>query len=75
VPRAFDTDEHDDRKPLVFTEVVKCPKCGTEQTGMFTDDSMSVEDMVEPPKTEQECEVCLHHWVAEYSGWSTYGDA
>lgn len=75
MPRAFETDEHDDTQPLVFTEVVTCPACGAEQTGVFADESMTVEDMAEPPTSEQECETCLHHWIATYTGWSTYGDA
>lgn len=75
MPRAFDSAERDDTAPLTFTEVVTCPACGAEQYALFVDESMDVQDLDEPPQTEQECEVCMHHWIAEYSGWSTYGDA
>lgn len=60
---------------LVFTENVDCPSCGEMFLGTFTDDSMDVEDMAEPPSSSQECPGCGHRWVALATGWFNYGDA
>ena len=56
---------------LELTALVDCgnPDCGATYDGRWTDDSMSVQDMAEPPEAEQECINCGHRQVEVYPKW------
>lgn len=78
MPRAFDSDEvarSHDQVMLRFTENVECEQCGTVFEGIFHDDSMSVEDIVDPPLGEHTCPECGHHWASEMTGWTFFTEA
>lgn len=72
MPRAFDSD--DEGAPLRFVEIVACPACGTEQHCWFGDDSLSFQDMTDPPTGTQTCD-CGHTWTATATGWSFFSEA
>lgn len=76
MPRAFDSDHIARSEPtaLRFTENVEC-RCGCVFEGVFHDDSMSVEDMTDPPIGEHRCPACAHQWVSEATGWSFFSEA
>ncbi len=71
--RAFDSAEPDPR--LVFTEIADCPQCCAEIECWFTDDSLSVEDMTDPPTGDQTCDACGYSWRATATGWSFFSEA
>jgi ribosomal protein S27AE len=75
LPRAFDSDSVPEI--LRFTENVDCPRCGEIFEGEFLDhtQSLSVQDMQEPPRGAQVCPECGHGFSAELTGWMFYGEA
>lgn len=78
MPRAFDSDEvaqSDGPMMLHFTEYVDCPSCQYEFEGEFHDDSLSVEDMTDPPYGEHTCPQCKHRFASEATGWSFFSEA
>ncbi len=74
MPRSFDSDAAPGL--LGFTENVQCPVCGETFEGHFLDysQSLSVQDMTEPPTGEHECE-CGHRFRSELTGWMFYSEA
>ncbi len=72
MPRAFDSDQPGAR--LEFTELVDCPSCDATIEGWFTDDSMSFQDMTDPPTGVQVCDACGHAWRATAAGWQFYSE-
>lgn len=62
---------------LELTALVDCanPDCGATYDGNWTDDSMSVQDMAEPPEAEQTCPGCGHVQLEAYSGWCFQSEA
>lgn len=77
MPRDFDSDEvaRGEQLALRFTELVDCPACGQTFHGVFHDDSMSVEDLTDPPIGEHTCPECGHQFVSEMTGWTFYSEA
>lgn len=75
MPRAFDSDDSD--PVLGFTENVECPRCGEIFEGDFLDQtqSLSVQDMVQPPTGVQQCSDCGHWFDATMTGWTMFGEA
>jgi catabolite regulation protein CreA len=66
--------------PLVLTALVDCDEneggCGTTFQAIWTDDSLSVEDMAEPPVASITCPECGHvHVAMEWPGWTFYSEA
>lgn len=78
-PRDFDSDEvaRSADFQLRFTQNIECRRCGLVFEGVFVDldNSMTVEDMVEPPIGKHTCPGCGRHWFSEYSGWQFYSEA
>lgn len=62
---------------LILTALVDCanPECGAVYEGTWTDDSMSVQDMAEPPEAEQTCPTCEHKQVETFPGWCFRSEA
>jgi predicted RNA-binding Zn-ribbon protein involved in translation (DUF1610 family) len=77
MPRNFDSDQVARGEPsrLRFTEFVDCPQCGQLSEGEFFDDSMSVEDIVDPPTGNHVCPGCGHRWSSELTGWTFFSEA
>lgn len=74
--RGFDSDEVSrGTHQLRFTEWVDCPVCDTVFDAVFVEDSISVEDIVDPPCGPQVCPCCGHTWVCQMTGWMFYGEA
>jgi uncharacterized protein (UPF0212 family) len=75
MPRAFDSDSAPEI--LRFFENVDCPGCGEIFEGEFLDhtQSLSVQDMQDPPVGEHDCPECGFTWQAELTGWMFYGEA
>jgi hypothetical protein len=61
----------------VLHALVDCanPKCGETYEGLWTDDSLSVQDMAEPPEAEQECPSCGNKQVEIFPGWTFRSEA
>lgn len=76
MPRSFDSADGDGLV-LRFTENVDCPACGTTFEGVFhdQDQSITVEDMTEPPVGEHECPACGHRWASAATGWAFFSEA
>lgn len=76
MPRAFDSDEvaRSENVLLRFTENVECD-CGCVFEGVFYDDSMTVEDIVDPPRGRHTCPECGHRFVTELTGWTFFSEA
>jgi hypothetical protein len=62
---------------VVLTALVDCenPDCGETYEGRWEDDSMSVQDMAEPPAAEQECPLCGHKQFEVYPAWCFNSEA
>lgn len=77
MPRAFDSDAvQRGEQPLVFTENVECPQCATVFDGSFHDsESLSVEDVADPPTGTHTCPACGHSWMSSMSGWVFFTEA
>lgn len=76
MPRINDSDEQSKSNgSLVFSEIVDCPACSSAFDGVWVDNSITVEDIVEPPMATQICPECKHVFEAELTGWMNYGDA
>jgi hypothetical protein len=60
---------------LELTALVDCAKCDTTYDGRWTDDSLSVQDMAEPPEAVQECPGCGHEQLETYPGWCWQSEA
>ena len=60
---------------LDLTALVDCASCGTTYEGRWLDDSMSVQDMAEPPEAVQECPSCGHRQQEVYPGWMFRSEA
>lgn len=54
---------------LRLTALIDCAACGATFEGCWLDDSMSVQDMAEPPEAEQECPNCGHRQLETFPGW------
>lgn len=76
-PRAFDSDEvsRADTPLLRFSENVDCDECGVVFEGEFVDNSMTVEDIADPPRGRHVCPGCGHEWTSEMTGWTFYSEA
>lgn len=59
---------------LELTALVDCARCGTTYDGRWTDDSMSVQDMAEPPEALQQCP-CGYRQSEVYPGWCWNSEA
>ncbi len=76
MPREFDSDAvARGEQSLVFVENVDCPACNHTFEGTFTDPSMSVEDIVDPPAGWHTCPACGRQWNSHLTGWMVYGEA
>lgn len=79
MPRNFDSDEvarsFVEGMELQFVENVDCPACGTVFEGEFHDDSITVEDVVDPPVGVHRCPACGHEWSSAMTGWTFYSEA
>lgn len=75
MPRAFDSDS--DAPVLRFCENVTCPACGEIFEGEFLDhtQSLSVQDMVEPPRGDHQCPYCEGRFCSALTGWMLFGEA
>lgn len=75
MPRFFDSDTSPSR--LSFTENVECPDCEETFEGLFLDytESLTFEDMTEPPVGTHECPSCGHQFTSELTGWMFYSEA
>lgn len=76
--RLFDSDDiarAATPQPLYFTEFVDCPRCDTVVDGIFTDDSITVEDIVDPPTGSHACPTCGHAWTSDMTGWTLFTEA
>jgi uncharacterized Zn-finger protein len=75
MPRSFDSDDR--ASPLAFCENVVCPDCDTVFEGHFVDetDSITFEDMTDPPSGTHDCPHCQRVFVTEMTGWSFYSEA
>ncbi len=73
--RTFDSDDIDrgaGTTVLTFTENVTCPECVTSFEGHFADDSMTVQDITDPPTGRHTCPRCGTRWTSEMTGWHLY---
>lgn len=61
--------------PIVLTAIIDCPSCEAPVDGIWTDDSISIEDMTEPPVAEQKCGACGANFTEEYPGWMFRSEA
>lgn len=75
MPRDFDSDDF--RGQLTFTENVTCPACSEVFEGTFIDysESQSVEDLVDPPEGDHQCDACGRRWSSRMTGWMFYSEA
>lgn len=75
MPRHFDSDAKTPR--LIFDENVECPACKEIFEGQFFDhtQSLTVEDMVDPPSGDHECPFCEYKFSSTISGWMFYSEA
>lgn len=75
MPRSFDSDDRD--AVLRFTENVECPDCGEIFESEFLDQSrsLSVQDMVDPPRGDHVCPACGRSWDSAMTGWIFYTEA
>lgn len=62
---------------LDLRALVDCanPDCGETYEGHWADDSMSVQDMAEPPEAEQVCPLCGHKQEETYPAWCWNSEA
>lgn len=75
MPRDNDTDlEKGSDAVLRFTGRIDCPTCGTEFEGEWTDTSIDIEQLTDPPVGPQTCPACGWAFVAEFTGWTMYSD-
>lgn len=74
MPRAFDSD-HTAGRRLVFEELVDCPRCDTTFTGLFVDDSDTVQDLTDAPQGGHTCPNCGYEWISGLSGWTFFTEA
>lgn len=75
MPRAFDSDDEPAR--LSFTENVTCPACEETFEGFFIDytQSLTVQDIAEPPRGDHLCGWCGFSWESEMTGWTFFSEA
>lgn len=75
MPRAFDSDAQPSR--LDFTENVTCEVCGEVFEGLFSDyaQSLTFQDMTDPPLGQHTCPCCGHGWCSELTGWTFFSEA
>ena len=74
MPRGFDSGEPAGGL-LLFFENVECPACETVFEGEFYDDSMSVQDITEPPVGSHKCPECDTEWISQATGWTLHSEA
>jgi hypothetical protein len=60
---------------LILRALVDCGSCGETFEGTWTDDSMSVQDMAEPPEAGQACPACGHVQLEVYPAWCFNSEA
>lgn len=60
---------------LELSALVDCANCWETYPGRWVDDSLSVQDMAEPPEAEQECPACGHRQLETYPGWCFRSEA
>lgn len=60
---------------LDFAALLDCEVCQTTFEGHWRDDSITVEDIAEPPAAPQRCPSCGHEQQVEYPGWSFFTEA
>jgi hypothetical protein len=78
VPRNYDSDEQAKTgAKLTFSANIDCPECDTVFEGLWVDDAIDVEQLVDPPVNYQSCPntKCGHRWEEEYPGFFNYSDA
>lgn len=68
-------DREETPGPVVLRANVDCPACKTTFAGLWTDPSISIQDMVDAPVAEQRCPYCGHTEEVEYPGWMNWGNA
>jgi hypothetical protein len=60
---------------LRLTALVDCGSCDETYEGVWLDESMSVQDMAEPPEAGQVCPCCGHKQLEVYPAWCWRGEA
>ena len=76
MPRQFDAEEQERTGGILqFSANVDCENCQATYEGTWTDDSISVEDMVDAPVQVQTCPGCGHQQEEEYPGWMFRSEA
>ena len=60
---------------LILNALIDCEECGETFEGTWTDDSMSVQDMAEPPQAEQTCPLCGNVQTEVYPAWCWTSEA
>ena len=61
--------------PLVFAGIVQCDACENEFEGVWMDEAVDYEQLVDPPVGELTCPVCGQISEYEYTGFWNYDDA
>jgi hypothetical protein len=72
------TDSDDQARsagPLVLTANVDCGSCLAVFEGVWTDPSITIEDMTEPPVAVQKCPVCGAEIEETWPGWMFRSEA
>jgi hypothetical protein len=80
VPHGDSDEQARSGGPLVLTALVDCDEdeggCGVTFQAVWTDDSISVEDMAEPPAADITCPECGRTVTAmEWPGWMFRSEA
>lgn len=60
---------------VILRANVECEACGEVYEGTWKDDSLSVQDMAEPPEAEQTCPSCGQVQLEVYPGWCWNSEA
>jgi C4-type Zn-finger protein len=72
---SFGDSVRGDSDPVVFTANLDCPKCEATFEGVWHDDSMDMEQVVDIAPIQAVCPKCGHTWEAEYPGWTAFTEA
>jgi uncharacterized protein (UPF0212 family) len=60
---------------IQLTAYVDCPECGTTFDGVWTDDSIDIQQIVETPVATFTCPGCGASFEAPYPGWMSWSEA